>query len=390
MKVALVSAFLEDNVYEHRLTDKFMKDVICKEDHFYHRIAKALTIRNIEVTVFYMSQEKEIKEFVHKYGHSIVRVPAKKLKFIHESIVYSPEIINEIRNYDLCQFVSGYYVKYKIPDMFDYIVKKLNGEMPIIARWAGGNHKWLFPIRKTIKKNTLNKCENIICSGKDEINILKDKFKIPEKKIVHMFNPIDTEQFKPRMKSEIIGKIDFDQEKKYFLYVGRLTHNHGIEILLDVFKTICKNNKDIILLFIGDGSMNEKIKQYIQKNNLDESIKLKGRLSHEMISYYYNISSALFHVGNSGGMPNVIMESIVSGLPVIAADSIAANKDLVNEQDGTGILVETGNKLQLEQAISKILIQNKNIQLKKSDIIKEFSIEKYGKEMNKIFEEITL
>ena len=41
------------------------------------------------------------------------------------------------------------------------------------------------------------------------------------------------------------------------------------------------------------------------------------------------------------------------------------------------------------KAISKILIQNKNIQLKKVDIIKKFSIEKYGNEMNKIFEEIT-
>ena len=390
MKIALISVFLDDG-YEHILDDKFMEDVVCQEDHHYHRTAHSLKMRNHEPIVFYISVEKELKKFTHKYGHTIIRIPVKKIPFFHEPLVYSPTLIEQIeKEFDICYLVSGYYVMYKVPDMFDYVVKKLHNKMPIIARWAGGNQKWLFPIRKTIKKNTLNKCENIICSGKDEINILKDKFKIPEKKIVHMFNPIDTEQFKPRMKSEIIGKIDFDQEKKYFLYVGRLTHNHGIEILLDVFKTICKNNKDIILLFIGDGSMNEKIKQYIQKNNLDESIKLKGRLSHEMISYYYNISSALFHVGNSGGMPNVIMESIVSGLPVIAADSIAANKDLVNEQDGTGILVETGNKLQLEQAISKILIQNKNIQLKKSDIIKEFSIEKYGKEMNKIFEEITL
>ena len=81
MKVALVSAFLEDNVYEHRLTDKFMKDVICKEDHFYHRIAKALTIRNIEVTVFYMSQEKEkLKNFVHKYGTFYCACTSKKTK----------------------------------------------------------------------------------------------------------------------------------------------------------------------------------------------------------------------------------------------------------------------------------------------------------------------
>ena len=148
------------------------------------------------------------------------------------------------------------------------------------------------------------------------------------------------------------------------------------------------NNKDVILLLIGDGWMYERINKYIKKNNLENSIKLKGRLNHKTISYYYNISSALFHVGSSGGMPNVVMEAIVSGLPVIAADGTAANRDLINEQDGTGILVEAGNKLQLEQAISKILIQDKNNNSQKSDFIKKFSIEKYGKEMSKIFQEI--
>ena len=389
MKIALVSVIL-DNDYECKLDDNFMENIVCQEDHFYHRIARSLKMEGHEPIVFYISIEKELKKFRHKYGHEIVRVPSKKISFIHEPLVYSPELIKQIENkFDVCYLVSGYYVMYKVPDMFDYVVKKLHNKMPIIARWAGGNQQWLFPIRRYLKEKSIKNCDKIICSGKNEINVLKEKFKIPEKKIANMFNPIDTEQFRPRAKSEIIGKIDFDQNKKYFLYVGRLTQNHGIEILLDVFKTICKNNKDIILLLIGDGWMYEKIKQYIKKNNLDNLIELKGRLDHKTISYYYNISSALFHVGSSGGMPNVVMESIVSGLPVIAADGTAANRDLVNEQDGTGILVEAGNKSELEQAISKILIDNRNNNLKKLNAIKKFSIENYGNEMSKIFQEIT-
>ena len=58
MKIPLVSAFLEDDVYETRLNDKFMKEVICNEDHFYHRIAKSLSGKNFEPIVYYMSQEK--------------------------------------------------------------------------------------------------------------------------------------------------------------------------------------------------------------------------------------------------------------------------------------------------------------------------------------------
>ena len=390
MKIALLSLFLDED-YGNTLNDNFMENVICQEDHFYHRIARSLKTANHEPTVFYISVEKKLKKFKHKYGHEIIRVPAKKIPFYHEPIVYSSELIRQIEGkFDICQIASGYYVMYKVPDMFDYVVRKLHNKIPIIARWSGGNSDWLFPIRKNLKEKSLNNCNKIICSGKNEISILKEKFKIPESKILHMYNPIDTNQFKPRTKNEIIGKINFNLNKKYLLYVGRLIKNHGIEIVLDVFKKISKNNKDIILVLIGDGPMYDEIKKYIHKNNLDDLIELKGRLNHEIISYYYNISSLLFHVGPSGGMPNVIMESIVSGLPVIAADSIAANKDLINEKEGTGILVKLDDKIELEEAILKIVDQEKENNIKNANLIREFSIENYGIKMNKLFKEIII
>ena len=189
MKIALISAFLDEG-YEHILDDKFMEDVVCQEDHFFHRIAHSLKIRNHEPVVFYISVEKKMKKFTHKYGHMIIRVPAKKIPFIHEPIVYSPELIKQIENnFDICHLVAGYYVMYKVPDMFDYTVYKLKGKIPIIGRWAGGNHKWLFPIRKWIKKKSLEKCTKIICSGKDEIDVLKNIFRISESKIEFMINP---------------------------------------------------------------------------------------------------------------------------------------------------------------------------------------------------------
>ena len=166
------------------------------------------------------------------------------------------------------------------------------------------------------------------------LQTVKNRFGINEEKILHMFNPIDITQFKPRERKEIIGKIKFEIDKKYLLHVGRLIEDHGIEIILDVFKIINQKNKNIILIIIGDGPLLKKIQQFILENNLEDFVELKGRLDHKLISYYYNIGSALFHVGPSGGMPNVIMEAIVSGLPVIASNSTAANKDLVNEKNG--------------------------------------------------------
>ncbi len=386
MKVALVSAFLEDDVYEHRLTDQFMRDIICKEDHFYHRIAKALTNRNIEVTVFYMSQEKEIKEFFHKYGHSIVRVPAKKLKFIHESIVYSPEIIKRIRTYDICHFVSGYYVNYKIPDMFDYIVKKLNGKIPIIARWAGGNHKWLFPIRKTIKKNALNRCDNIICSGKDEVKVLQDIFKIPNEKITHLVNPIDFDLFKKRDREKALEKIGLEKDKKYFLYIGRLSKNKGIKEIINVFKNLILEYKDLKLIIIGDGPLLEYIKNYVKKNKLELNILLIGRLSHEIVCYYYNIASVVINVGHSAGLANVIIEAMASNLPIISTD-VGASKEYVGEKFKNGILIKSGNELELKKALIRILENNEVFRNGSKEKLEQFTYENFGEKMSEIYQQ---
>ena len=82
MKIALLSLFLDED-YGNTLNDNFMENVICQEDHFYHRIARSLKTANHEPTVFYISVEKKLKKFKHKYGHEIIRVPAKKIPLYH-------------------------------------------------------------------------------------------------------------------------------------------------------------------------------------------------------------------------------------------------------------------------------------------------------------------
>ena len=384
MKIALISAFLDEG-YEHILDDKFMEDVVCQEDHFFHRIAHSLKIRNHEPVVFYISVEKKMKKFTHKYGHMIIRVPAKKIPFIHEPIVYSPELIKQIENnFDICHLVAGYYVMYKVPDMFDYTVYKLKGKIPIIGRWAGGNHKWLFPIRKWIKKKSLEKCTKIICSGKDEIDVLKNIFRISESKIEFMINPHNLSLFKKRNKLDACKELEIKSDKTYFLYVGRLTINKGIEDLLYIFNELKLVYPKSCLILIGDGPLKKEIMSFIDKNNLRERIFLKGRLTHDKICYYYNISSILFHIGTSGGLPNVIIEGIASGIPIIASEN-NANNDYIKEELGTGIIIKPGNKNELRNAIIKIIENSNKFSGKIPEIIKESSYEKFGEKLESVY-----
>ena len=389
MKVALVSAFLEDEVYENRLNDEFMEKVICNEDHFYHRIAKSLTQNGIEPVVHYLSQEKETKRFIHKYGHEIIRIPGKKYPFIHESIVYSPELIKNIQNnFDICNFVSGYYVKYKIPDMFDYTVSKLHKKMPIIARWAGGNHKWLLPIRKEIKKTSLKKCDKIICSGQEEIKNLENIFQIPNKKILEIMNPIDMTVFKFREKQIASNKLRLDVNYEYLLYVGRFAKKKGIEQILQVFKKLNNNDTNLKIILIGDGPLLDQIKNFIKENHLENDVILPGRLTHEITCYYYNISSVLLNIPPlSGGLANVIIEAIASKLPIIATN-VGASKDYVGGKFNNGILINSTNELELEKAIIEIIGDRKKYKNSNEKILEKFTFDFFGKKLNQTYMEL--
>ena len=315
-KIALVSTYVDD-ADGKILDDSFMEEFICNDDHFFHRIAKSLMMQNLEPVVILPSTVKETKIFQHKYGHSIIRIHANVIPFLHEPIVFSPKLVKIIQEFDICHFVSGYYVMYKIPDLFDYCVSKIHGKLPIIVRWAGGNYKWLFPIRKEIKKNSLHKCDKIICSGKNEIKVLEEKFKIPEENIEFLINPIDLSKFKNREKIEICKKLDYDPKFEYILFVGRLIESKGVKNILKAFYEVLKIKKNTKLIFIGNGPLELEIKEFIRKNNFQKEIEVKKHMSHDEICYYYNISSVLINTGKSGGLANIIVEAIASELPVL-------------------------------------------------------------------------
>ena len=388
MRIALVSAFLEDEVYEHRLDDEFMEKVICNEDHFYHRIAKALTQMGLEPVVHYLSQEKNMKSFTHKYGHEIIRIPAKRYPFFHESIVYSPDLVKHIqKNFDICNFVSGYYVKYKIPDMFDYTVSKLYKEMPIVARWAGGNNKWLLPIRKQIKKTALQKCDKIICAGEDERKVLENIFQIPNEKIVKIMNPIDTSVFRFREKQIMAEKLGLDPNNRYLLYVGRLAKSKGVEQILDVFKKLKNTIPNLNLILIGDGPLLQFVKDFIEKNHFEKDIILPGRLTHDLICYYYNMASVLINLGITAGLANVIIEAIASKLPIITTNA-GASKEYVGEKLDNGILINSMEVEEIENAVIQILSNEKKYNNSDNYVLNKFTFDTFGEKLKQTYTEL--
>ena len=128
-----------------------------------------------------------------------------------------------------------------------------------------------------------------------------------------------------------------------------------------------------------------EIKEFIKKNQLHESVILKGQMTHNEICYYYNIASILINATvNSGGLPNVIIEAIASELPVITTDFGAA-RDFVSEEKHTGILIKNYDSKSIESAILRILNKEFSGNFDHT-LLEKFSFTEFGKELVKIYE----
>ncbi len=140
---------------------------------------------------------------------------------------------------------------------------------------------------------------------------------------------IDLEVFKP-----------LESEKKYdVVFVGRLTKNKGIGLLLEAVKIIKAKISNFKLIIVGDGPLKNKIKDFIQKNKLQNNVELTGWLSDSSeIAEIYNRSKIFVMPSFNEGGPRACLEAMACKVAVITT-RVGTMLDVV--QDGeNGVFID--------------------------------------------------
>lgn len=157
------------------------------------------------------------------------------------------------------------------------------------------------------------------------------------------------------------------------LYVGRLEKDKGIENLLLSFKKIndFEKYKKIKLSIIGFGSSSDKIKRFINENNLKININYIGFVSNDKLSGFYKSHDALIFPSMAPeGFPRVIQEAWLYDLPVITSDTGGISGVAIDNKNA--LVFNSGDFNQMEDKIielydNEVLYQNliKEIRIRK-------------------------
>lgn len=175
---------------------------------------------------------------------------------------------------------------------------------------------------------------------------------IPEDKIITYYPKYNSKFFQ---KGEI-EKYFQEPSNVRILYVGRLEISKGTNLIIDLIEYMFPKYHDIEVIFIGDGS------QYNRLCYLSNSINNKFREQHNMArvlgrrpfeslySYYSSVDLTVLP-SYGEGMPKTVIESLLSGTPVIASD-LPGVREIVKDGE-TGFLFERGNKDHFVKCVEK-------------------------------------
>ena len=145
--------------------------------------------------------------------------------------------------------------------------------------------------------------------------------------------------------------LGFAAAERLALFVGRLDPQKAPFVLLEAFERLLLRHPNWQLLFVGDGPLWGAMGKWIADHNLSHNIRLAGWQPN--VPQLLKSSDCLVLPSLWEGMPNIVLEAMASGLPVVVSRVEGTEELVVPEQ--TGLLVSPNSVDDLEHAVEEIL-----------------------------------
>ena len=145
------------------------------------------------------------------------------------------------------------------------------------------------------------------------------------------------------------------------LSVGRFCEKKGLEYLIRACRRLVDHGQSFRCQIVGYGELQSKLEGMIVDVGLQDHVSLPGRMTQDQLAALYQRASMFVlpclvtDQGDRDGIPNVLIEAMVSGLPVISTD-VSGISELV-EPAHNGLLVEQKNDDSLAQAMEFLLLR---------------------------------
>jgi glycosyltransferase involved in cell wall biosynthesis len=216
-------------------------------------------------------------------------------------------------------------------------------------------------IRRKLWRTALSGRYRIIANSEYSRSVFLKSIKKIKPEVEVLYNPIASSKYavkKSRVKTKAKYKV---------IYAGRLTSGKNLFKWLDVALFLHKSVPGIYFELYGDGPLKEELINYSHRIGISEDVKFMGFTTD--IADMYHEADLLIFISEYESFGNVVVESVLSGTPVIASDIFSMREIFINFPQ---VLVPLDENLEINilEKVQHPEILNSLI----PDMISEFSV----------------
>lgn len=349
-----IEAFIM-NIYRNIDLNKFVIDILTSQNES--------SIYDNEIKKYNGQKNITLEEF---YSSPIIRV-IKNLKKYKEKIKYT--------NYDILHLNIGNGVSL----IYAYLAKKQGIKRIIVHSHNTGIKKKNYII-KLIGHEI---CKRLFCRYATDFLACSDKaaqWLFPKKyqKNVTIINNgiyVDKYKFSQEERQQLRKKLHIEEDKLVIGNIGRFTEqkNHGF--LIDIFKIIHSQNANSILFLVGEGELEDSIRNKVKQLNLEESVIFFGttnKVPAVLSAMDIFVLPSLYE-----GNPVVGIEAQASGLPCFFSSNITKYAkitsnvhyiSLEDKEEWSKVILKNGTNIDNRKSQTEI-VRNAGFDIK--DVIKK-------------------
>jgi len=283
----------------------------------------------VEVKLFSFMPEKNNPSLFFPVRRFLRDLKADKVIFVH----------NGFLQFLWPSFLAAWFVARKQVFTFDVLGAPDLERIPSRKHWGVIPGMGLWWCRQTFLVRLRAKLVKRMLAASQEVKDRMVKYYgYPAQKIEVRYHGTDCQLFRPDpdVRSRVRQREQVSQTDKVILTVARLSPQKRIDRLIAAFAEIARTQKDVILLIVGDGELEESVKQQAVTCGFNGRIRFLG---YRADSVDFHKAADIFVLSSDNeGFPRVIIESMAVGNLVVSTD--VPGVDVVVQNGETGILVE--------------------------------------------------
>jgi teichuronic acid biosynthesis glycosyltransferase TuaC len=203
------------------------------------------------------------------------------------------------------------------PDAFGAMYAARHAGLPLVVGARGSDLRVRDAISKRLTRPVLHAAQRILVVSEDLGRVAVRDYDADPARIRAIPNGCDATIFHPQSRADARTAFDIDADAELVVYVGRLVPEKGLRELLDAMASLAPQRPKLQLALIGDGPMRAELDARVAADPTLR-VRLPGAQGPHDVARWMVASDLVTLPSYSEGHPNVLVEALACGRPVVA------------------------------------------------------------------------